>query len=188
MAAFPLPAARQTGSLQRGHASRGTWARSGWAGAHPSRSVHVHAAVNRYRRASNIFGVIRGQEDNAAGDIRGFSHVPRRHSPDDHFQHFSRDRVGHLCFNQTWCDVVSCDAVARAFQGQRHGKAVDAGLGGGVIGLPIPGLAHEAADINDPAELGSRMPSNKCQSAGIEARAEVGCDRRIPRFRSSWRG
>ena len=107
-----------------------------------------------------------------------------RNAGDDLLQHVRRHRAHHVGIDVAWRDGVDGDAEARAFLGQRLGEAVDARLGRGVVDLAIlAGLAVDAADIDDAAELGGAH-AVEGQLAQVVAGAEVGIDHRIPHVAS----
>src|SRR5690606_33197469 len=75
---------------------------------------------------------------------------------------------------------VGGDVLARAFLRQRNGEAMDAGLGGGVVGLAeLAGLAVDRGDVDDAPEAAlahalDDLPGN------VESSGEVNADHRVP--------
>ena len=143
-------------------------------------SVHVLAAVDRQRRASDEAAILVDQECDPAGDLLGLAEAPDWDPSDDLAEHFLRHRGDHVGVDVPRSDGVDRDAVSRAFLRQRLGEAVDAGLGGGIIDLPVLArLAVDRADVDDAAVATAdhAVEHGLCH---VEAAAEVRIDHVLP--------
>src|SRR5580658_5460756 len=113
------------------------------------------AAVDRQCGAGDEAGVLGGQEGDTARDLLRMAQAPDRDPRDNLLQHIARYRADHFGIDVARRNRVYGDAESRTLLRQRLGEPVDARLGGRVVDLAIlPGLAVDAADIDDPPELG----------------------------------
>ncbi len=91
-----------------------------------------------------------------------------------------RHRHHHVSGHVTGRDGVDGDAVGRVLACQRDGEAMHAGLGRGVIGLPVLALeAVDRADLDDPAPAALAHALDH-RAGDVEHRVEIGVDDLVP--------
>ena len=137
-------------------------------------------AVDGQRGSRDKISLIGGQEGHATGDVGRMPQPPDRNARNDLLQHFAGNRAHHLGVDIARSDGIHRNAMPCPLLRQGLGKPMDAGLGGGIVHLAIlPGLAVDAADIDDTAELACAH-AVEGQLAQVEAGAEIGVDHRVP--------
>src|SRR5258708_9488146 len=121
----------------------------------PYALVHVLAAVDGDVGAGNERRLLGAQVDDEAGDLVGLAQAPDRDLRQDFgIENFLRDRRHHLRADVAGRDGVDGDALARDFQRQRLGEAVDAGLRRRVVGLAEGALLPvHRRDVDDGATV-----------------------------------
>ena len=114
----------------------------------------MQAAVEREVSAGGVTALVRGNPGNDGGDFFRCAQPLGRHAGNDFFQHIRTDRLDHVSADVTRADSVDGDAFAGELLRQRHGEAVQASLGGGVVDLTeLAFLAVDRRNIDHASEV-----------------------------------
>src|SRR6185436_11959962 len=143
--------------------------------------IHVLAAVDRDVGASHECRFLGAQVDDQSGDFIGLAEAPERNLRQDlRVEDFLGYRGNHLGADVTRRDGVHGDALARDLERERLGKAVDPGLGGGIVGLAESTLLPvHRRDVDHPAPAALDHAVHHLLGH-VEARIEVGAHHRVP--------
>ncbi len=103
----------------------------------------------------NVFGVIRTQEQNEAGDIIGFTEAGLRNvfEPFIHLRFVLAQVRRHFGDDHAWADGIDADIIRCKFAGALASEADQTGLAGDVGGAVAQsgGAAGDGADVDDDA-------------------------------------
>src|SRR5450759_2724455 len=95
-----------------------------WIPPPPARdSLHLQAAVDGVDRAGDVAGPVLEQEFHHPRYLTRLAEAPHRYGVDDLVQDLLGDRSDHFRLDETRCDAVDGDSLARRFQGDALGEA-----------------------------------------------------------------
>src|SRR5580700_6085662 len=146
----------------------------------PGGSAHVQAAVQREIRPGGEGRLLAHQPRDDRGDLVGLAEAFHRDGGDDFLETVGLDGAHHVGADVAGGHGVDGDAARGDLLRERHREAVDAGLGGRVVGLPkLAALAVHRGDVDDapPAALDHTVDH---LLGDVKQRVEVGLDDRVP--------
>src|SRR5215469_16517344 len=146
----------------------------------PAALAHVQAAVQGEISAGREGGLIAGEPADDRRDLIGLSQAFHRDAAYDLLEPVGLDGAHHLGADVSGRDGVDGDTAPRDFLRQRHGEAVDAGLGRRIVGLPELSLLpvhRRNVDDSSPAALEHAVDD---LLGDVEERVEIGLDDRVP--------
>ena len=115
------------------------------------RSDHGHAAVDVERLPGDVAGLLAREVDAGGGDVAPLAEAPGGDRGEQGLLLRVRQRVGHRRLDESGGNAVGGDAARGCLGGERLHHPREAGLGGGVVGLPgIAGRAHHRGDEDEP--------------------------------------
>src|SRR5690606_21204066 len=141
---------------------------------------HVQPAVDGDVGAGDVIALRVGEKGDGVGDILGISHAAHRDAGDDLVANVLGDGGGHAGGDVSGRHRVHGQALECRFLGQRHGEAVHAGLGRGVIGLTeLALLAVHRGDVDDAPETALDHALDDL-ARDVEDAAEIDVDHVLP--------
>src|SRR5258708_4897635 len=142
---------------------------------------HVDTAVDVERLPSHVVAI-----DNEVADGPSYflwrPNPAERYTLQDGFLHLVRDARIHLRLDEAGTHRVDRHAVARQLERRSLGETDDARLRGRVVCLPkVAHLAHEGADVDDPAAL-LRHEVGQRGLHRVKAAIQIGTNDGVPVF------
>ncbi len=111
------------------------------------RGLHCESAIDIQDVSGDVAGAWAGEEKCGGGGIFDRAEGVEGDFAEEVLFEVVVEDVGHVGFDESWCDGIDGDATGAEFAGGGFGEADDAGFTGGVVGLA--GVAHEADDRGD---------------------------------------
>src|SRR5438067_1035695 len=115
-------------------------------------SIHVHPAVHVQRRAGDVRGCRRAQEQHRLRHVVDASQPSERHVLDQLLHLLGGERARHVRLDETGRHAVHRDVAAAHLAGERLRESGDPGLRGGVVRLAgVAGEANDRGHVHDAA-------------------------------------
>src|SRR5213596_1566479 len=141
------------------------------------RSQH-HPAVDDQHLTRNVAREVGHEKEHRCGDIRPLPQPAQRNRPDQGFPRIAGDGAGELRIDEPRGHRVHQHVAGGQLLGDGLGETDQAGLGRGVVRLPlVPVDAHYARDIDDPPPAALDHPPGRVlrhEERALEIRVDDG--------------